>query len=313
MASPYLVLVFLLTVAFSLATQLSVCREQSPHQQSRAGGILEILMGDSRRLFANHFITKADVYLHGGVYPSIFDQAASAEQAHERSHLAAASDSPGNRSGLQAGHSAHDAHESGTMHPDEQAHDGLDHPDAASGFLRQPRDWIDAFGRNFLPSRHIHLDEADQREILPWFRLAAELNPNEVETYTVGAYWLRARMDKVNEAEIFLREGWRANPDSFEILFELGRLYEENRNDDSRARNLYEAALRKRQNLAAAQRDPDDVVFMQITGHLARLENRVGNLDQAIRYFEMLQKVSPSPESVQKQIDELKEAKGRAF
>ena len=59
------------------------------------------------------------------------------------------------------------------------------------------------------------------------------------ETYTVTAYWLRERMGKVDEAEKFLREGLRENPDSYEIMYELGRVYAENQNDPgSRAKPL---------------------------------------------------------------------------
>jgi len=49
-----------------------------------------------------------------------------------------------------------------------------------------------------------------------------------VDTYTVAAFWLRSKLGKVSEAEQFLREGLRANPDSDQILFALGQLYFEN-------------------------------------------------------------------------------------
>jgi len=32
------------------------------------------LLGDGRRLFANHFFIMADVYFHSGYYPSVFDR-----------------------------------------------------------------------------------------------------------------------------------------------------------------------------------------------------------------------------------------------
>src|SRR5262245_42219609 len=83
--SPWAGLMLLVALVFSLATQMSVWREQSEHQRSRDGSVLETLMGDSRRLFANHFLTKADVYLHSGVYPSIFEQA---QRAAGTTHLA---------------------------------------------------------------------------------------------------------------------------------------------------------------------------------------------------------------------------------
>jgi tetratricopeptide (TPR) repeat protein len=292
MVSPYLALAFLLAASFTLATQLGLWREQENRGSERSSSVLEALMGDSKRLFANHFFTKADIYLHSGVYPSIFDQA----QRAGKSHLAeATANPPPNR--------ATGVHVEGAGHTD---HDDHDEADAVTGFLGKPRDWVDAFGRNFFPTRHVHLEKGNQQEILPWLRLAAELNPNEVEIYTVAAYWLRNQMGKVNEAEQFLREGWRANPDSFEILFELGRLQEENRHDPVRARNLYQAALRNWQRTQSGRPDPDQFSYMQLTGSLARLEEHEGRYAQAIEYLMLLRKASPNPVGVQAQIDALK-------
>src|SRR6476646_936560 len=107
MASSWVIVSFLLTLSFTLSTQIYLGRERSQHQQTGAGGVLVSLMGDSRRLFANHFITKADVYLHNGVYPSIFDQA---ERAR-RSHLSSISAAPSGDSAHADEHEHTDAHE----------------------------------------------------------------------------------------------------------------------------------------------------------------------------------------------------------
>jgi tetratricopeptide (TPR) repeat protein len=300
MPSPHLLLTLLLTISFTVATQLSLWREQSTPDQTRADGVLEALMGDSQRLFASHFVVKADVYLHSGYYPSIFDQA----QPGKKSHLAEAAEAvPTSEKGGPAHPPAR--HEAAVEDTDDDDHD------AAAGFLGAPKDWIDAFGRNFYPTNHTHLQKVDEREILPWLRLAASLNPHQPDTYTMAAYWLRQRMGRVKEAEDFLREGWRANPHSAEILFELGRLNEENKHDAFRGRNLYEAALRNWQASEASGGKPDPLTFMQITGRLARLEERQGNYSKAVAYLELLATKSPHPETIQAQIDDLKANQAR--
>jgi tetratricopeptide (TPR) repeat protein len=139
--------------------------------------------------------------------------------------------------------------------------------------------------------------------MLPWLRIAAELDPHRVETYTVTAYWLRTRLGNVKAAEEFLRDGLRANPDSHEILFELGRLYYENRNDADRARNVWLAAVRKFEQQAAAEPEPDWFPLQQLLVHLARLEETEGHLDQAIHHLERLKPLSPAPVEIQKHID----------
>lgn len=243
-----------------------------------------VLLGDGRRLFANHFFVKADVYFHSGYYPSVFDAAAQPPTQHiaEDAGAARATDEPG--------------HAAGAKEEDED-------------YLGPPKDWIDRFSRHFYPSRHTHLDQpGEAREILPWLRIAADLDPQRVETYTVAAFWLRSRLGKVDQAEQLLREGWRANPDSYEILFELGRVFLENRHDPARARNVWELALRKWQAQEGAKSKPNEFAREQIAGHLAVLEEREGHPERAIDYLEIVKRSSPNPAAVQKQIDDLKAA-----
>ncbi len=77
------------------------------------------------------------------------------------------------------------------------------------------------------------------REILPWLKLSAELDPENIKTYVVTAFWLRTKLNQVSEAEQVLREGLRHNPDNAQLLFELGRIYFENyHNPVQRAKHL---------------------------------------------------------------------------
>src|ERR1039458_4441227 len=112
-------------------------------------------------------------------------------------------------------------------------------------FLGKPKDWIDRFGRHFRITEHTHLEHNNEREILPWLRLAAEMDPQKIETYTVGSFFMRQHLNRPREAEAFLREGLRNNPNSYEILFELGQLYDENDHDTDRARDVWQLALRR--------------------------------------------------------------------
>ncbi len=277
MPAPPLVLTLLLVLCFTLATQLQPWHQSWAGSRAQSGDLLDVLMGDSRQLFANHFFVKADIYFHSGYYPSIFDQAISGAP-----HMAADKDST-------SGDEDHQEHTEDTA------------------FMGPPRDWIDRFSRHFYPSRHTHLEKPEEaREILPWLRISAELDPHKVETYTVAAYWLRERLNKVTEAEQFLREGWRANPDSYEILFELGRVFDENRHDSPRARNVWELALRKWREQSARQGKQDDFMLEKILTHLAELEEREGNREKAIFYLEESKSLSPRPDVIQQRIDELK-------
>ena len=270
---PYLILLLLLAACFSLATILQP-RASGWSKRAQSDNILNVLFGDGRRLFANHFFVQADVSFHSGYYPSIFDQARAPKDTR---HLTA-----------KEGEPAAEEHEK------------------QMNFFGPPRDWIERFGRHFIITEHTHLQGNNEREILPWLKISAELDPQKVETYTVATYWLR-NLGKVNEAEDFLRQGLRSNSDSYEILFELGRLYNENQHDPARARKVWELALRRWSEQDAAGNKPDLIQLEQIAVSLARLEDKEGNLARAVELLEFAQKGSPHPEVLQQQIDGLKQ------
>jgi tetratricopeptide (TPR) repeat protein len=269
---PYLILILLLTACFSLATILQM---RVPHWSKgpQSADVLKVLLGDGRRLFANHFFVQADVSFHSGYYPSIFDQAAQAPK--DARHLTA-----------KEGEPAAEEHEK------------------RFNFLGPPRDWIERFGRHFEITSHTHLEGKHENEILPWLKMSAELDPQKVDTYTVAAYWLRD-LGKTKEAEDFLREGLRNNPDSYEILFELGCLYSENFHDPARARNVWDLALRRWTDQQAAGKNPDLLQLDQIALRLSHLEEEQGNLARALDLLQLARKASPNPAALQPQIDAL--------
>jgi tetratricopeptide (TPR) repeat protein len=289
MPSPRFILLGLLAVGITLATQLHAWLIARPAVGRESADLLTVLIGDSRRLFANHFFVKADVYLHRGYYPTIFDTPKTEGSAH--------------LSGKE--------HEPET-HEERSRHAGKQQPDAHadeenSDFLGPPKDWIDAFSRHFFPSRHSHLErDGSEREILPWLRIAAALDPHDPDTYVTAAFWLRERLGKVSEAEQFLREGLRANTNSVEILIALGRLKLEGLHDLDRARNLFELALAKWQQQEGGKPDPDKFLLAQIVANLALVEERANQWRKAISYLELLKRVSPHPDEVQKEIEEIK-------
>ncbi len=279
-----LVLMALLTGAFTLATVLERPFRQWTRQKDRSPSVITAVLGDSRRLFANHFFIQSDVYLHRGYYPSIFD-----------------------RPGEVLPGQQHEADEKEADHHEE--HQSLRGGPCLHDYLGKPRNWIDAFGRNFYPTQHTHPGEGqapgpEAREVLPWIRLSAELDPQRVDTYTVGAFWLR-QVHKPAEALGFLREGLRANPGNHEILFELGRCYDD-LNDPVRARNLWELALKRWGEQGGPRDEEQRLLGAEILTQLTRLESRANHRDKALAYLELLKRISPSAHEVQKRIDELK-------
>jgi tetratricopeptide (TPR) repeat protein len=271
-------LIFVFVACFSLATSLQPHFEKLGAQRSNS--ILSAFMGDSRRLFANHFFAKADAYFHSGYYPTIFDQ----PKKRERSPIESS------------------AHEK----PEEHGKEHAERDDAALDFLGQPRDWIERFGRHFFPVTHSHLEKnGDEREILPWLKLSAEMDPQRVETYVSAAYWLRTRLGKPDEAEKFLRDGLRENPDSPEILLELGCIYDQTKKNPAVARNLWMLARQKwlkQFREAETHAQPDLLVLEDILDRLTGLEEREQHWPQVLFYLEELKRISPNKEVIDRDI-----------
>jgi len=291
----FLLLLALLIFCFGLAANLLPQFRAMEIRLHQSDNFFVLIFGDSSRLFANSAYTEADSYYHSGFYPTMFD----------------------NRSGFQTPHMAEDT---GAVASRNQG--GED-----TSFMGPPRNWIDAFGRHFIPNRHTHLDTGgasddlsggkEVGEILPWLKLSAELNPDDVNTYVVISYWL-VRLKQFDTAEQVLREGMRQIPNDPHLLFQLGRIYFENYHQTAQARNIWEAALRDwnkqtgnaplAEKLKLNTENLDNVyIFEQIEANLARLETSAGNLNAAIADWEQAKLASPNPEDVQKNIDELKQ------
>jgi hypothetical protein len=282
-----LLLLLLASACFTLATLLQP-RVATWGQRHAADSLMKVVLGDGRRLFANHFFVQADVTFHSGYYPSIFDR----DQA------------PKGTRHLTASPEDHDEHDHEPPDPGREKDEDHSGHACEMSFLGPPRDWIEAFGRRFMVTEHTHLKGGKEREMLPWLKISAELDPQRVETYTVASYWLR-NLGKFQEAERFLREGLRNNPKSYEILFELGRLYNENLQDPNRARNVWELGVRCWDERESKKDKPDLLALDELTVHLADLEEKAGNLARAIEWLQRALRASPRPEAVQERIEDL--------
>jgi len=289
--SPGWLLALLLTVCFTLATLFvpraawwnGVPRAADWNgAQSQSDNVFKLLLGEGRRLFGNEMFVMADAYFHSGYYPSVFDR-----QETEKDVAAPAY-------GKQE-----------------------DADSTSDDFLGPPPDWIAALDRRFVPNLHTHLDtggplgnmkSSEVQEILPWLKLATDMNPQFIRAYRVGGYWLR-RLHKPVEARDFLFEGLHNNPGNIELLFDLGWLYDRDFHDANRARNVWMAGLRcwvGAQSTNAQSNPEAQLAYEETTMNLANLEESQENWSQAIKYLQIVKQVSPDPDAIQKQIDEAK-------
>jgi len=288
-------LVALFILCFSLAAWLQPRFQKLESTSGQSDNFFSLILGDSSRIFANEFFTKADAYYHSGYYPTIFDN----NEAFKTPHIA-------EDTGAIASHNEGEE----------------------TSFMGTTRDWIDAFDRHFIPNRHTHLDQgganddlstsSEVREILPWLKLSSKLDPENIKTYLVIAFWLRTTLHDPSEAEQVLREGLRNNPGNPQLLFELGRIYSDDYYKPAQARSIWEAGVRtwesekpgvpKSERLQVSNENFDDrYVYEELQEHLAQLEQKAGNYSAALAHLQEAQQASPKPADLQKQIDDLKQ------
>lgn len=273
-------MLLLLVICFSLVTWLQPRRDARLNAlEPASNSTLAGLLGESRQMVADYFYTQADVYFHSGYYPSIFDEARKQEEA-----------------------------DSDVSHPEESASQKEE-----KGFMGPPLDWIDRFSRHFLPSRHTHLPGETVREMLPWLKLSADLDPHHLQSYLVADYWLRTSLHKPDEAEDFVRDGLKYNPRSPDLLFALAQIYLEDRKDYPHARNLLLAARKcwherddKKPDTSTNGGDTKDYLLLErILGALVKDDLATENLNQALADMKELKANASDPAGVQKQIDTL--------
>lgn len=185
------------------------------------------LFGQFRSSVADFLWLKVDKYLHNGV--DLRGTTDAEKAAHDADHVKSALGEEGNR--------AHWGGEETTIVPS-KAHD-----------------WRGKFGdveRAIQPYQdmdgHKH---RDPKEALPLFRLMTLSNPHFVPGYTVGGFMIARDKTKIKEAEAFLLEGAKQNPQSIEIEEALGNLLTVHERD-------FPAALPHLQKALAlgASRDP---------------------------------------------------------
>ncbi|MFM1945334.1 MAG: Tetratricopeptide repeat [Verrucomicrobiota bacterium] len=298
-----LVLVLLWSAGLSLAPVLGL--RTRGVQVDREGGFLSMLLGDGRRLFANHFFAKADAYFHRGRYPTIFDQ-----KQEEELHMVGGSAGAAGGGGHDheeaeegdEGH-VHDEHcdhgegvEAGHVHDEDCGHDHGEAGVEAAG----AGGWVGWLNGRLMPADHVHLEGGDAKEMLPWLKVSLELDPDNVQAYVTTAYWLRDGLGRVDEAEEVLRHSVRRDPRAADpsILFELGMLLYEGRGDGVRGKNLLLAALDRWEVVEAGKEDSNRLLHASILGRLAEMDEAAGRYGEALEWLKRLEEVSPNPEAI---------------
>jgi len=224
-------------------------------------------LGEGRSILSNLSILQADRYFHGGI-----------GHIHE--------DHPGGLA-ITGG-----SREAGHICEEEEAEEGHPEPGRFNILLR--------ISEKTEITEHTHLSGNQVKEIIPWIYYSAKIDPHNILAYTLGGYWLADRLDKVDEAIAFVKEGLKNNPDSWELNAELGRLYFKHlKNYKAAARVL----TRAWQLIQGAPHDKFQERY--VLSFLAYSYEDMGEKDKALPLYQRMGQLFPEDGGIKKKIREL--------
>ncbi len=169
---------------------------------------------------------------------------------------------------------------------------GVAHKDGPSLVPDKDRDWrgvLGEFNRRVEPWRPGHAQHSDPQELIPWYQLLAKFNPNYIQAYVNGAFFMSDFARAPEMARDFLLLGAKKNPWSFEVQAALGRLYFDNFKDYEKAAQALAKAVKlaNDEKRYLAKRDEAlDNVQEQLRSEaylfLARSYAELGRYDEAL-------------------------------
>ena len=165
---------------------------------------------------------------------------------------------------------------------DRYFHQGVGHTAERVTVSKVMMKWGDAIS----PKQHTVLAGGDLEEIMPWFRFATKIDPQNVEAYVTAAYWF-VRNGHPDRAKKVLDEALEKNPNDQRILLALGHAFR-HAGMPAAAEVAYRQAL---QAWSAGNGDDERearVQMVEVLLSLGSLCEERGDAVQAISYYRAL-------------------------
>ncbi len=158
-------------------------------------------------------------------------------------------------------------------------------------------DFIQRINAAVMVNKHIHLSGVEAKEILPWFRLAALLNPHNVNAYVIGAFWLARKFGKPEKAMEFLKEGRENNPDDYRIYWEFAFLYYYRRDFEKAIESLETS-----KSFWKSRISPNDDEMASLYDFLGFLYWKTGEYSKSLENYEKFLKIFPADQEIKDRI-----------
>ena len=184
-----------------------------------------MILGEVRASMADLMWIKTERYLHRGViYKPHLDADA---VAHTGELVARHEDHDDGHDHETASAESHDGHDGDADH-DEHGHEGEKLVAMIPDREHDYRGFIGILQREIQPWKGP--DEPDEHtagdELVPWYRMLTYSDPHHWRGYMIGTWWLSKMQDPqaLREANAFIAEGIKNNPEAFQLNLMAGRL-----------------------------------------------------------------------------------------
>jgi tetratricopeptide (TPR) repeat protein len=246
------------------------------------------MIGESRRIFSRVCMMRADEYFHGGV-----------TLAAQKCRYGANAPKPSPHA--QQEHALHqikgeDHHH---HHAHEEDHSAFKKVEAIKGVPR----WncLLYLGELINIDKHMHLREEEQKEMVPWYIFAVQLDPHNVHAYVIGGYWIGTVLEDTEEAIRFLKRGLTQNPKAWPIYAALGELYFQQQKDYGQALRSFQkaASLFTKENVTPHE-------SWEVYLFIAACHEWLGNTQKALTTYENILKYFPDDKVSRQKVEELR-------
>lgn len=149
-------------------------------------------------------------------------------------------------------------------------------------------------------SEHIHLHGDEKRELIPWLYYAVRLNPNNINAYVIGGYWIGRQLQEPNEAIKFLKEGLTNNPNSWKIYNQIGNIYFTEKEDYKQALFNFQKANKLLTDTNSDKFDQRDVYTFT-----AACYEKLGEINKSMEFYNKVLMLFPNSKDLKEKITSL--------
>lgn len=167
-----------------------------------------------------------------------------------------------------------------------------------------------AFDEGFVPSLaaevspalHDHLRGKQIGEIMPWMWLSLRMDPHNLETYRVAAFWLATDARRPDLARKVLLDAQANNPYAYQVQLDMGRMDLREGLLEDAARD-FDAALAFWPRRTATDEELEKLERAEILLYRALLHEARGETEREVRMLEEILAAYPDRSGLRERID----------